>query len=60
MSGAYASDIEMADKLREDGKIWVVVTTIVIILLGILLYLIRLEKKISLIEQNIKKSHPES
>ncbi len=48
------SDIEMADRLREDGKIWVVVGVIVLIFLGLAFYLIRLDSKISAIEKKIK------
>ncbi len=47
--------IEMADKLRANGKIYVVVAIICIILLGVLLYLISLDKKISKLEQSQKK-----
>ena len=43
--------VEMADQLRSDGKIYVVVAVISIILLGILLYLIRLDTKISKLEK---------
>jgi CcmD family protein len=44
-------EIEMADQLRADGKIYVVVAVLSIILLGILLYLIRLDAKISRLEK---------
>ncbi|HLA58206.1 MAG TPA: hypothetical protein VK622_05580 [Puia sp.] len=45
---------QMADAMRSSGKIYVVVTVLVIILIGLFLYLINTDKKISRIEKNIK------
>jgi len=45
--------IEMADQLRGNGKIYVVVTVVVIILLGLTLYVTRLDRKISRLEKEI-------
>jgi len=42
--------IEMADKLRDNGKIFVVVGVLLIVLLGILAYLVSLDRKISKLE----------
>lgn len=44
-------DVEMADQLRADGKIYVVVAVLSIILLGILFYLVRLDTKITKLEK---------
>ena len=44
-------DVAMADKLREDGKIWVVVGVIAVVFAGIIVYLVSLDKKISKIEK---------
>ncbi len=52
---AQPGEVEMADKLREDGKIWVVVGVILIIFAGIILYLIRLDAKISKLEKQVKQ-----
>jgi membrane protein DedA with SNARE-associated domain len=41
---------EMADMMRSDGKIYVVVATLCIILAGVLGYLIWIDRKISKIE----------
>ncbi len=41
----------MADQLRSDGKIWVVVGTIAVIVAGLFVYLILLEKKVRKIEK---------
>ena len=38
--------VEMADTFRSDGKIYVVILVALIILIGIFLYLYRIEKKI--------------
>jgi len=43
--------IEMADTMRDNGKIYVVVAVLLTILAGILLYLIRLDRKISKLEK---------
>jgi CcmD family protein len=37
--------------MRSNGKIYVVVTVVLIILIGLLLYLIRLDRKISRLEK---------
>jgi CcmD family protein len=49
--------VEMADQLRSDGKIYVVVAVVSIILLGILLYLIRLDTKISKLEKESRSEN---
>lgn len=42
---------EMADALRSNGKIYVVVAVLVTILLGLFIYLWRLDRKISKLEK---------
>ncbi|MVN76879.1 hypothetical protein GO988_11140 [Hymenobacter sp. HMF4947] len=51
---AAADQPEMADALRQSGKIYVVVLVIVIILSGLLLYLVRLDRKVSRLEREIE------
>ena len=46
---------EMADTLRQSGKIYVVVAAVVIIVADLLFYLISLDRKVSKLEQEIKK-----
>jgi len=41
-----------ATGLRADGKIYVVILVVVTILLGLVLYVIRLDRKISKLEKN--------
>jgi len=49
------NEVEMADQLRADGKIWVVVAVIATVFTGITLFLIHLDRKISKLENEIKK-----
>lgn len=50
---AFAQDsgIEMADTLRSNGKIYVVVVCIVIILVGLLGYLFSLDRRLKKLEK---------
>jgi hypothetical protein len=45
--------VEMADSFRADGKIYVVVAIILVILLGFIVYLFLLDKKLGKIEKQI-------
>lgn len=45
--------IEMADQLRADGKIWTVIAIILMIFIGLIAYLIRLDGKISNLEKKL-------
>jgi len=47
--------IEMADTLRTSGKIYVVVLVVTVILTGLILYLIRLDRKISKLETEMSR-----
>lgn len=46
-----AQDIPMADEMRANGKIYVVVAVLGVILLGLIIYLISLDRKIKKIEE---------
>ncbi len=52
---AQNSNVEMADVLRESGKIYVVVVVLLIIFAGIIVYLVSLDKKISNLEKKINE-----
>ena len=52
--GQSTSNVQMADTMRSDGKIFVVVAVILAIFAGIIFYLIRLDRKISHLEKNNK------
>ena len=43
--------VEMADKMRDDGRIYVVVAVVLTILIGLILYIVRLDKKMSKLEK---------
>jgi CcmD family protein len=51
---AQAQQIEMADALRSSGKIYVVVGVLVIIFIGIVSFLIHLERKLNKLEKHIE------
>ena len=52
---AQANEIEMADALRSNGKIYIVVICIVIILVGLLTYLFVIDKRLKMLEK--KSTH---
>ena len=53
-SFAQETAVEMADTMRSNGKIYVVVGVLLVIFTGIVIYLIRLDRKISVMEKNRK------
>lgn len=54
---AQDTSVEMADTMRKEGKIYVVVAIILTIFAGIILYLVRLDRKISRLENEEKHNH---
>tara|TARA_B100000795_G_scaffold268989_1_gene257122 strand:- start:2670 stop:2813 length:144 start_codon:yes stop_codon:yes gene_type:complete len=46
-----AQDVEMADVMRSNGKIYVVVAIIAILFIGLMIYLIRIDKKVQKLEE---------
>jgi CcmD family protein len=50
-----AQDSAAVEAMRADGKIWVVVSIILVILIGLFLYLFNTDRKISNIEKELKK-----
>lgn len=52
---AFAQDgPEMADTMRSNGKIYVVVGVILIVLAGLFIYLFSIERKVKKLEQKIE------
>jgi hypothetical protein len=53
---AYSQDVtekvDMADTMRSNGKIYVLLAVILTIFAGIIIYLIRLDRKMSKLERN--------
>lgn len=53
-TAAWSQDgqkVEMADTMRSNGRIYVVVAVMLTILVGLVLYLVRLDRKISKMEK---------
>ena len=44
-------EVEMADVMRSNGKIYVVIAVILTILTGLILYVVRLDRKINKLEK---------
>jgi CcmD family protein len=52
---SVTEEVEMADAMRSNGKIYVVVAVIATVFAGIVVYLVNLDSKISKIENKIKQ-----
>jgi CcmD family protein len=50
---AIAQPVEMADTMRSEGKIYVVVAILMVIFVGLIGYLILLDRKITQIEKKL-------
>lgn len=48
---AISQEIEMADLMRSNGKIYVVVAVIAIIFIGLMIYLFKIDKRVSKLEE---------
>ena len=55
-AACFAQDnkVEMADTMRSNGRIYVLVAVVVTILTGLLLYVWRIDRKISKVEKESK------
>jgi hypothetical protein len=49
---AQDRSVEMADTMRSNGKIYIVVAVCLTILIGLFLYMMRIDRKVSNIEKN--------
>jgi hypothetical protein len=49
------NDVEMADTFRSEGKIYVVIAVISLIFIGLLIYLISIDRKVGKMEKKIGK-----
>ena len=54
IGSAQDKKVEMADTMRSNGRIYVVVAVVVTILLGLILYVARLDRKITRLEKENK------
>jgi CcmD family protein len=57
MSGNAFGQAEMADSFRAEGKIYVVVAIILIILVGVFIYLFTLDRKVKKLEDRFPDKH---
>ena len=48
-------EVEMAEYFRSSGKIYAVIAVLLVIFAGIIIFLIRMERKISKIEKSVKE-----
>jgi len=55
VQSASAQNAEMADTFRSEGKIYVVVAIILIVLSGLIIYLFLLDRKMNRLEQMFDK-----
>ena len=51
----FAQNAEMADVMRSEGKIYVVVVIILIVLVGLIMYLFLQDRKLSKLEKMIRE-----
>lgn len=58
VTNASAQNAEMADTFRSDGKIYVVVAIILIVLVGLITYLFMLDRKVSKLEKMLDERKP--
>lgn len=49
------SDVEMADTFRSEGKIYVVIAVIAIVFIGLVIYLVSIDRKVSKLEKKLPK-----
>ena len=52
---AMAQNAEMADTFRAEGKIYVVVAIVLIVLVGLIIYLFALDRKLTKLERMISE-----
>lgn len=51
---AQSGGVEMATSLRSSGKIWVVVSVILTLIIGLFIFLFSIDKKVSKLEKGNK------
>lgn len=50
--------VEMADAMRQNGKIYVVVAVMLLIFSGLVIYAVRIDQRVSQLEKEIKPEAP--
>ncbi|WP_347157265.1 CcmD family protein [Pontibacter chitinilyticus] len=56
-SATNQDNVEMADTLRQDGKIYVVVAVLTTIMAGLVVYLVTIDRKVSKLEKQLKDNY---
>jgi CcmD family protein len=51
----FAQEVEMADTMRSEGKIYVVVTILLIILAGLIFYVVTIDRKATRLEKKLEE-----
>ncbi|MBL4708988.1 MAG: CcmD family protein [Flavobacteriales bacterium] len=51
---SQAQTLEMAETMRSEGKIYVVIAVVLIILIGLICYLISIDRKLRKLEKELK------
>jgi hypothetical protein len=57
-TAAWCQEVEMADGLRAEGKIYVVVVILLVIVLGMISYLVVIDRKASRLERKLDQNKP--
>jgi hypothetical protein len=58
LTSALCQEVEMADGLRAEGKIYVVVGILLLILAGMIGYLVVIDRKASRLEKKLDQNKP--
>jgi CcmD family protein len=53
----FGQDAEMADSMRAEGKIYVVVAIILLVLLGVFAYLLMMDRKLTRLEKRFDQTN---
>ncbi|MGV3589767.1 MAG: CcmD family protein [Adhaeribacter sp.] len=53
-ANSSAANVEMADQLRRDGKIYIVVGCVLVVLAGVLFYLVSIDRKVGRLEKQFR------
>lgn len=52
---AMSQNVEMADQMRAEGKIYVVVAVVLTILIGLITYLVTIDRKLKKLEDTVNE-----
>ena len=55
LPGAESTKVEMADTMRQEGKIYVVVAVVLAILGGLLIYTVVIDRKVARLEKKLEE-----